>query len=138
MKAVNKLIDAQGHALMRDFGAFYPTGHMVVAFAREDDSERVLHELQALGSEFADCVGYSAREMAEFAEQNLDEAGIIASFGASLSTVQSFLDAARQGASFLIIPTPDDAAAQRAMEVVHRVPFVLAQRYRRLAIEEMH
>ena len=88
-------------------------------------------------TEFVDSIHYSAAEMIAFAEHNLAEAGVIASFGTSLSTVQSFLDAARQGASFLILPTPDDLTAQRAMEAIHRVPFVLAQRYHQLAIEEM-
>jgi hypothetical protein len=137
MKTANKIIDEHGHALKRDFGAFYPTGHLVVGFQKNSDANQVLSELQAQGAEFVDSIHYSAAEMIAFAEHNLAEAGVIASFGTSLSTVQSFLDAARQGASFLILPTPDDLTAQRAMEAIHRVPFVLAQRYHRLAIEEM-
>lgn len=137
MKTVDKIIDENGHALKRDFGAFYPTGHLVVAFERERDADQVLRELQALGPEFASSIRYSSEQMAAFAEHNLAEAGVIASFGTSLTTVQTFLDAARQGASFLILPTPDDLAAQRVMEAVHRVPFMLAQRYHRLAIEEL-
>lgn len=137
MKTANKIIDEHGHALKRDFGAFYPTGHLVVAFQQKSDADQVLRELRALGTEFADSIEYSADQMAVFAEHNLAEAGMIASFGTSLSTVQSFLIAARQGASFLILPTPDDLTAQRAMEAIHRGPFVLAQRYHRLAIEEM-
>ena len=137
MTTENKIIDEHGYALKRDFGAFYPTGHLVVGFQQEADANQVLRELQALGSDFADSIHYSARQMMAFAEKNLLGAGMIASFGTSLSTVQSFLDAARQGASFLILPTPDDLTAQRAMEAIRRVPFVLAQRYHQLAIEEM-
>ena len=137
MNTANKIIDEHGHALKKDFGAFYPTGHLVVAFQQEDDAVQVLRELQAQGHEFADSIHYSADQMKVFAEANLLEAGVLASFGTSLSTVQSFLDAARQGASFLILPTPDDLTAQRAMEAIRRVPFVLAQRYHKLAIEEL-
>ncbi len=137
MKIHNRIIDEHGHALKRDFGAFYPTGHMVVAFEQQRDADLVLRELQAQGDLFADSLAYSAHEMADFAEHNIAEAGVIADFGTSLSTVRSFLEAARQGAAFLILPTPNDHAAERAMEAVHRVPFVLAQRYHRLAIESM-
>ena len=137
MQTANKIIDEHGHALMRDFGAFYPTGHLVAAFQQKSDADQVLRELQSQGAEFAEGIYYSPEQMAAFAEKNLGEAGIIASLGTSLTTVQSFLDAARAGASFLILPTPDDLTAQRAMEAVRRVPFVLAQRYHKLAIEDM-
>ena len=137
MDAANKFVDEDGHALMRDFGAFYPTGHLVVAFQQKSDADQVLHELQSQGAEFAEGIHFSAEQMAEFTEKNLAEAGIISSLGTSLTTVQSFLDAAREGASFLILPTPDDLTAQRAMEAIHRVPILLAQRYHALAIENM-
>jgi 2-keto-3-deoxy-6-phosphogluconate aldolase len=137
METANKIMDEHGHALMRDFGAFYPTGHLVVAFQQKSDADQVLRELQSQGAEFAEGIYYAPEQMAAFAQKNLAEAGIIASLGTSLTTVQSFLDAAREGASFLILPTPDDLTAQRAMEAVRRVPFVLAQRYHKLAIEDM-
>lgn len=137
MDAANKVMDEHGHALMRDFGAFYPTGHLVVAFEQKSDADQVLHELQAQGTAFAESIRYSPEGMAEFAEKNLAEAGIIASLGSSLTMVESFRDAARDGASFLILPTPDDPTAQRAMEAIRRVPFLLAHRYHTLAIEDM-
>jgi hypothetical protein len=73
--------------------------------------------------------------MIDFAERNLAETGVIANLGTSLTTVQAFLDAARQGVSFLILPTPDESAAARVSAAIHRVPFVLAERYHQLAIE---
>ena len=139
MQVADRFMDKAGHALMRDFGAFYPTGHMVVAFREQQEAEQVLKEFHAMGGAFADCVEYTAAQMAEFAEHNLQEAGIIASLGTSMTTVHSYLDAARHGATFLIVPTPNDAAAERAMEMVHHAPsFLLAQRYHRFAIEELH
>ena len=138
MRQESRIIDEQGHALKRDFGAFYPTGYTVVAFETQNDAQKVLTELQAADGMFADCIQYSPEQMADFAERNLAEAGFIANLGTSVSTVQSFLDAARHGATFLIVPTPNDRATERAMEAVHRVPFVLAERYHRLAIEELH
>ena len=137
MKQANKVIDENGHALMKDFGAFYPTGHLVVAFKEDRDAQQVLLALRGLGAAFVDSLYLSAQQMEKLAERNLAEAGVIASLGTSLTTVQSFLDAARQGASFLILTTPDDQTTQLAMDAIHRVPFLLAQRYHILAIEQM-
>ena len=138
MKQANKVIDENGHALMKDFGAFYPTGHLVVAFNEERDAQQVLQSLRGQGPAFDGSLYLSAQQMQKLAEQNLAEAGVIASMGTSLTTVQAFLDVARQGASFLILTTPDDQTTQQAMDAIHRVPFMLAQRYHSLAIEDMN
>ena len=138
MDQPNKIIDEDGHALMKDFGAFYPTGHLVVAFNEASDAQQVLQSLRGLGTAFDGSLYLSAQEMAQLAEHNLAEAGVFASMGTSLTTVQAFLDVARQGASFLVLTTPDDQTTQQAMDEIHRVPFMLAQRYHSLAIEDMN
>ena len=138
MNEPSKVIDENGHALMKEFGAFYPTGHLVVAFNEERDAQQVLQSLRARGGAFDGSLYLSAQQMERLAEHNLAEAGVIASLGTSLTTVQAFLDVARQGASFLILTTPDDATMQQAMDEVHRVPFMLAQRYHSLAIEDIN
>ena len=137
MQQASKIIDEQGYALMKDFGAFYPTGHLVVAFNNADDAHKVLTDLRASGAAFSDSIYLSALQMVTLAEHNLTEVGVIASMGTSVTTVQSFLDAARQGAAFLILTTPDDQTTDQAMQAVRRVPFKLAQRYHALAIEDM-
>jgi len=122
--------------LHKDFGAFFPTGHMVVAFQQPQDAHQVVHELEELGR--VEALELSPQEMAYFAEKNLHQAGFIANMGTSLATVQAFLDAARAGATFLIFPTPDNGAAERVSQAIHHVPFVLAERYHRLVIETVH
>ncbi len=122
--------------LHKDFGAFFPTGHMVVAFQQPQDAHQVVHELEALGR--VEALELSPQEMADFAEKNLHEAGFIANLGSSLTTVQAFLDAARAGATFLILPTPDSQTAEHVSQAIHHVPFVLAERYHRLVIETVH
>ena len=47
------------------------------------------------------------------------------------------LDAANRGSTFLLIRALSDAEAERVMKVVRRVPFDLAHRYHRFAIEEV-
>ena len=138
MDTPNKVIDENGHALMKDFGAFYPTDHTVVAFNQEADAQQVLLALRGLGDVFAGSFYLSAGQMVQLAEHNLTEVGVIASMGTSVTTVQAFLDVARKGASFLILTTPDDQTAQQVMDAIHRVPFMLAQRYHALAIEDLN
>ena len=119
----------------RDFGAFYPTGHMVVAFQDEADAIKILNELKSQGQAFADTTMVSSELMINFAQKNLAEVGFLAELGSSVSTVQSFLDAARQGATFLIVATPSNEAAERVSVAIHHVAFMLAERYHILAIE---
>jgi hypothetical protein len=137
MVLANKVIDKNGQALMTDFGSFYPTGHLVVAFKEEEDAHQVLQSLSRLGETFAGSFYMPASQMAHFAEQNLADAGFVATLGTSLTNVQSFLDAARDGASFLILTTPDDETTEQAMQAIRQVPFLLAERYHILAIETM-
>lgn len=124
--------------LQRDFGAFFPAGHMVVAFQQPQDAHQVVHELEELEHHAVDALELSPQEMVEFAERNLQEAGVIANMGTSLTTLQAFLDAARAGATFLILPTPDSQTAEHVSQAIHHVPFVLAERYHRLVIETVH
>jgi len=126
------------HELHRDFGTFYPTGHTVVAFLQPQDAHQVVQELEAFEPRPLEVLELSPQEMADFAERNLHEAGFLATLGTSLATLQSFLEAARAGATFLIVPTPDNSAAERVSQAIHHVPFMLAERYHRLVIETVH
>lgn len=123
--------------LSKEFGAFYPTGHMVVGFEAQNDASKVLLELKEFGGRFDDILELSSQQMLEFTEKNLREAGVMANLGTSLETVRRFFRAADKGATFLIIPTPDKIAGDRAEAAIHRVSYVLAERYHRLAIESV-
>lgn len=124
--------------LHRDFGTFYPTGHMVVAFQKAEDAHRVVHELEAMERHPVEVLEVGPQAMAAFAQKNLHEAGVLAGMGTSLATVRAFLEAARSGATFLIVPTPDPLSAEHVTQAIHHVPFVLAERYHRLVIETVH
>ena len=124
--------------LHRDFGAFFPSGHMVVAFHQPEDARRVVHELEEMMSRPPDVLEVAPQDMVSFAEKNLHEAGFIANLGTSLTTVQAFLEAARAGATFLILPTPTQQMAEHVSQAIHHVPFVLAERYHRMVIETVH
>ena len=121
--------------LGKDFGTFYPRGHMVVALQAQADLERLAQGLKDLGQVATDYMEVTSHQMIEFAERNIQEAGVMSTLGTSITTLQGFLDAARKDAVFLIISTPDDETAEQATTVLHGVPHLLAERYHILAIE---
>lgn len=123
--------------LGKDFGAFYPRGHTVVAFSTYQNASTVLADLTAHAPAFDDTIAVTPQEMIDFAETNIAQAGVIANMGTSLTTVQNFLNAARQGSHFLVIPTPDDAVAATVTQSIGRVSHMLAQRYHLLVIEDV-
>jgi hypothetical protein len=125
----------QVDSLGKDWGAFYPSGHMVIAFQAQANLEQLTQGLKDLGQVSTDHLEVTSSQMIEFAERNIQEAGALATLGTSVTTLQAFLDAARKGAVFLIVPTPDDETAEQVASVLRGVPHLLAERYRSLAIE---
>jgi 20S proteasome alpha/beta subunit len=123
---------------MTQFGIFYPVGYIVAGFMQASDAKKVQQNLMAGGYGEDDCLFYSAAEVADSASRNLEQhTSFLATLGSSDEAVRKHLDAAREGANFLLIYAPGDVEAERAMNVVRRVPFAFAHRYHRLAIEEL-
>lgn len=121
-----------------DFGILYPFGYIVAAFPNEQDAQRVRADLLTGGYDAADCTVETSAEMVVEASRNLENnPGWLARLGTSGEMLQLHLDAANKGATFLRILAPSESDAERAMNVVRRVPFELAHRYRRWAIQEM-
>ena len=119
-----------------DFGIFYPVDYLVVAFPNSEQATQVRSNLLTGGYEPEDCVQYASAEVVSAAEQNLGEhTGFLARLGWSRDAVQIHLDAAREGAAFLLVFAPGDTDVTRAMTVIHRGPFIFAHRYHSLAIE---
>lgn len=121
--------------LGKDFGAFYPRGHVVMAFTRQAESDQVVRDLKDLRLSTALPREVTSAQMIEFAERNIQQVGVIATLGTSVTTLQGFLEAARAGAVFLIVPAPDDETADQVTAVLRSRPHLLAERYRDLAIE---
>lgn len=121
-----------------DFGIFYPQGHIVVAFPSHDDAVRVQKDLITGGYDREDCAVYRSGEVAKASEQNLENhTGWLARLGKSDEMVKKHLAAAKHGDAFAVIYAPSDIEAERVMNVVRRVPFEFAHRYRRFAIQVM-
>ncbi|ADJ28909.1 hypothetical protein [Nitrosococcus watsonii] len=122
-----------------DFGIFYPIGYLVVAFPKQEDAQRVQQDLMTGGYEEADCELYTCKEVIAKAESNLEESrgGFLSRLSWSDKAIRIHLDAAEDGATFLLIYAPGDTDSERAMNVIRRGPFEFAHLYRRFTIEEL-
>lgn len=119
------------------FGIFYPTGYIVVAFPEKDDACKVQDDLMTGGYEESECKLYESDKIASVAKSHLEDAGPIATLGSSDDYEEKHLEAAKEGCTFLVIHAPNDVDAERVMRVVRRVSFKLAHRYHHLAIRDL-
>lgn len=124
-------------ALPTEFGIFYPTGWIVVAFPEKNSAEQVRRDLFSGGYTEEDCKLAMADQVIPTAQGQLDDAGWLGRLGRADEMVQQHLNAAKQGSVFLIIYAPTESEAERVMNVIRRVPFQFVHRYRRFAIEVM-
>ncbi len=120
------------------FGIFYPVDYIVIGLqVRKMPSECSRICLQA-GIFLKIAHLFTCKEAAEAAARTLDENPILLPrLGWADKAVKIHLEAAKEGASFLVIYAPDKMSVERAMNVIRRVPFEFAHRYHRLAIEEL-
>lgn len=119
-------------------GMFYPTGYIVAAFPGEDQAKAAQKALQQGGVSAEDCRLIEGGTYASMARKELAEnTGFLARLGKSDDIVRRSLEAAENGAAFLLIHAPDDDDAARAMQTIEQVPREFAYRYHSLAIEEL-
>ena len=120
------------------FGIFYPVGYIVVGLESKEDAQRVQQDLITGGYVPEDCALFSCKEVKEAARRNLDEnPTFLPRLSWADKAVKIHLEAAKEGASFLVIYAPHKIIVDRAMNVIRRVPYVFVHRYHRLAIEEV-
>jgi hypothetical protein len=123
--------------LPTEFGIFYPTGWIVAAFPEKESAEQVRGDLLSGGYDEDDCRLVRCDEVIPTAEGQLGDADWLSRLGKADEMLGRHLAAAKRGSTFLLIYAPTDTEAERVMNVVRRVPFDFAHRYRRFAIQEM-
>src|SRR5579863_3532842 len=100
------------------FGVFSPTGHVVMAFATDDEAERARQLL--IGSGFAeeDVAHYNKDEVMAELEKSEKQAESPLQIGQEVAKVDEYLVLAKQGCGFLILHAPKDDAAKHAIAMV--------------------
>ena len=123
--------------LPTEFGIFYPTGWVVIAFPEIGSADRVRSDLLIGGYDDEECRLIRGDEVIPSAEGQLHHANWFGTLGKADEALQLHVAAAKGGSAFLVVYAPTEDEAERVMKVVRRVPFDFAHRYRRFAIQDM-
>ena len=119
-------------------GAFYPTGYSMVMFPSAEDANRIGHQLIDAGISGDDIYLLPPETiLTEISPTVTDADNPLPSAGTDGATVRAYTQLARQGHTGLLVKTKDETAAEQLMEKVRTVPYSIAQRYRRLVIEDL-
>lgn len=117
-------------------GVFYPTGHIVAAFADEKSALQAQERLVREHWPEDHVVYVDPAAMEREAEENLEDASFL-SAGSSVPARQKQLELAREGCHFLLIFAPDDEDQERAMQLLDGMAVRYAVKYHRLIIENL-
>jgi len=117
------------------YGVFKPVGHVLASFPTERDARSAVDALKQAG--FPEVAYYSADEVRERAERDIERAGVLATIGQELNLVKQQRDLAREGHPFVSVLAREDDAARRAADIVARYNADRAQKYGHMIIEEL-
>jgi hypothetical protein len=119
------------------FGVFKPVGHTLLAFQTTDQLRSAQQALAAAGFAATSMVHYSAPEMLQLADEEIQAAGLLANFGYELDLLRAHRVLAEQGCSFLIVHAPDDGLAALVANLVSTLQPAAAQHYGRFLIQDL-
>ncbi|MDM0112089.1 hypothetical protein QTI66_08005 [Variovorax sp. J22R133] len=134
-----KKFTLDNHMISAIGGAFYPTGHSMVMFPSEADASRIGHQLIERDVVSGDEVYLipASEILAQITPTVKDTDNPLPSAGTDGATVRAYTKLAREGHAGLLVKTRDETVAEKVMEVVRQAPYSIAQRYRRLVIEDL-
>ncbi len=118
-------------------GVFSPTGHIVMAFANDDDAKKAQQALLDDGFKQDDVMHYNSHEvMSEFKLSEEHSASPV-QIGQDVAKVEEFFALAKAGCGFLVVHAPEKDQAKRAITIVHPYGLKFAEKYNWLTIEEL-
>ncbi len=120
-------------------GGFYTTGHSMIMFPSLEEANRVGHQLIEDGVISGDEIYLVTPEdvLEQIAPTTKGSDYPLPSAGTEAATVRTYIKLAREGHAGLLVKTRDETVAEKVMAVVRQAPFSIAERYRRLVIEDL-
>jgi len=118
-------------------GILNPVGHVVMAFKDDATTAAAVEALRGAGFGADDILAYRADEATPRLRERVRTASEAAGFGYEITLMRRYLAYAEEGAGWLIVFAPDDAAAQRLTQVAKQLDALCAVRYHRLANEDL-
>lgn len=117
-------------------GVFYPTGYAVVMFP---DAEQANQVVQQLGAAADEAMLLDPKTILhDIGKVDGDDDASMPDVGTESATVMKYIALARKGHHALMVPVEDDDETERLMVAVRNTQFSYAQRYRMLAIQDLH
>ena len=121
----------------QSLGAFKPVGHVVVAMPDDTSAAKAIDSLRQQGFEADDILAYTAAEEDDEMDRMLQHTSDFAGFGYEVTLMRKYKELAGRGASWLIVFAPEDEQAERVAQAVRGHGALLAEKYHRLAIEDL-
>ena len=118
-------------------GTLNPVGHVVLAFKDDAVTAEAVTALRAVGFPPEDTLVYLASEATPRLRERVETASRAAGFGFEITLMRRYLALAEEGAGWVIVFAPGDAAVERLTEVARRFAASCAVRYHRLANEDL-
>ena len=118
-------------------GTLNPVGHVILAFKDDAVSADAVAALRAGGCVEEDLLVYRAEEATPRLRERVQSASQAAGFGYEITLMRRYLAYAEQGAGWLIVYAPDEAAVLRIIDVARRFHALCAVQYHRLTSEDL-
>lgn len=119
------------------FGVFYPTGHVLIAFAKDAPAKDARQDLLRGGYEKDEVIYQSADYVVSEIDKLRPHISLLAQLGSQAEQMERHYELSKQGCAWLIVYAPTDAEVNRVMNVARRYDIKLAQKYHRLVIEDL-
>jgi len=119
------------------FGAFKPVGYVVVALPDAKHAADAASALRAAGFLAEDILQYTAGEEKNEMDLMLEDVSGIAELGYEADLMRKYQKLAAEGACWLMVYAPEDAATQRVTEVSKRQGAILAEKYDHFTVEDL-
>lgn len=120
-------------------GAFYPTGWVVAMLPSEQDVEQAARQLSEQGLDDDHLMHLPPEVLRRELAGAVGESDLpLPSVGTEGQSVRRYVALAKQGQHGLMVHAPGDEDTERVMQVLRQWPVSYAQKYHRLAIEDLH
>ncbi len=118
-------------------GVFYPTGYLFAMFPTREDAEKVDHALRER-SDAGKTMLLTPEDVMGKIVSTVGGADMpLPSAGSEADTARKYAEFASQGHYALMIHAPTEEDGEQVMDAVRTVPFSIAEKYRKLVIQDM-
>jgi hypothetical protein len=118
-------------------GVFYPTGYLFAMFPTREDAEQVDQALQGRSSEHETMLLTPEDVMGKVVSTVGGSDAPLPSAGSEAEMARKYAEFASKGHYALMIHAPTEEDGEQVMDAVRTAPFSIAEKYRKLVIQDM-